>query len=1344
MAYNPNPLLVVDPYEAPRGPESPIETSPEDLRAFYEDMERREILERKLSKRKSNSGASVWSRKSVQHSTTSPPVQPTPTEPQRYASRVDLQEMGAEVGVAQIEERQDRDDSGPHLTTSRSVIVDARENAAWRENDAWAAVPLPTFTVKFNLHNPLGPRWYRNHHLIPPSHKRPSMRPPTFFSPSFPPMHTSSMPEHTDDTQGLSRTPSNSPLPTPTSSQTRVMDGGKPRSRKTSQTAPDTVDLLDLTDPWGTNWHHQSPYDIGQTTTVADNSEIPNRTRRASMTAMQSRHQSVTPSPLSQSTSAVHLHPAQPEIQIPRKLSKRHTPTVGSIFPSQPDETERKATSAPATPTDGMYISPSRDAAPSNSTSLPKRMSVAPPPVQSLTSKKEKRGSMLNRLAKKFSILRKPTEGAGSGSEWWHIDSPEAKRNLNAQTFERGRSSSPEKPHLDSLKRVPPPPMEPQAEPPPPPMESSQGANRLSLSSLETPYSMGRLTIANPDLPDSDKEAPVTSDVPPPPEKHKDLPRSPPDAQIQECIPIQTPPQSPVAPAFPIEARSRLDKPLPPPQIPTPQFSQLGLPDLNTPVISEQSLPPIPSQKSSPQRSHAHSPPPQTNIIHETPKRLPSQLRTTLPSPQNSSVPTDAVVGERSRTQSPPIDPPVLQETPKRSPSQLKLAAGLRKDPAARPDKDTIDPPTPTELPSVQTLAHHEPSRKTQSHMQESSSRNGVISPDTTPSRRNHAHEHTSSGHIPASHQPSEVRERPAEGSSSKRRSTRQARTQPRPEAIPAPVLVPFPTAQQEIPNHHLASYEAYEASPLSASSMLANPPTPYDHRLSLALSSDHTPPTLPPKSIYEGKTSHNVTPTDPSPSRQTETFKLVRSSSGNVYASSQTITAAGQQWEVVESMESRGYKEKSSSRTKDQEHRPRDHEQKSRARDQEPKSRETEYRARDSEHRSKDHDRRSKDYDRSSKDYEHRPRGYDRRTKESEPRYESRSKEYESKSQDHELRPKNYEPRDYEQRNKEHDYTYRSKESERRSKDYDHKRKDYEHSSRRESKSKTNVDNTDHHKSSHRSSKQPVHQEEFTQGRSNGKSGSRHEERARYEEASKSSRKRDEYRERRPERQATDTRSSSHHYSQSYPVPTQPPNPPSPPIRLERNPSLTARPTSELPSAADMNAMRAKESWEMERLWKARSMYGLEPNAPTTNFIPGPGSTSSRSDEAPTQGAVYGSSHTAYMVQTPFQSGRGTQIYHSMPTGPPPIIYSSPASIPSIPDSISSYEPYEHVYRPYPPTAVDYRSPPSMPRPALNNPLPEPPRESSYDPATLTSTRGGKRQSNDHWTKYNGITTAH
>jgi len=45
----------------------------------------------------------------------------------------------------------------------------------------------------------------------------------------------------------------------------------------------------------------------------------------------------------------------------------------------------------------------------------------------------------------------------------------------------------------------------------------------------------------------------------------------------------------------------------------------------------------------------------------------------------------------------------------------------------------------------------------------------------------------------------------------------------------------------------------------------------------------------------------------------------MVRSSSGNVYASWETISAAGQQWEIVESVEAKD-KRKKSSKTKEQE----------------------------------------------------------------------------------------------------------------------------------------------------------------------------------------------------------------------------------------------------------------------------------------------------------------------------------------------------------------------------------------------------------------------------------------
>lgn len=126
-----------------------------------------------------------------------------------------------------------------------------------KENKDWIAAPLPAHRMKYQLHNPVGPLWYQNHHLIPLSHLRPSGPPPSLFPPVFPSLTPSSS---SDDTaRVLSGTPPGSSPHTPNASQVGL--DGRPRSRRTSQTAQDNVDLLDVTDPWGTNWHHQSPYD---------------------------------------------------------------------------------------------------------------------------------------------------------------------------------------------------------------------------------------------------------------------------------------------------------------------------------------------------------------------------------------------------------------------------------------------------------------------------------------------------------------------------------------------------------------------------------------------------------------------------------------------------------------------------------------------------------------------------------------------------------------------------------------------------------------------------------------------------------------------------------------------------------------------------------------------------------------------------------------------------------------------------------------------------------------------------------------------------------------------------
>ncbi len=149
--------------------------------------------------------------------------------------------------------------------TGSSLVPDPlAELPAWYNKDSWSNGSM-SHKVRFPIHNPVGPRWYRNYHLIPPSHRQRSARPPSVFSPSFPPMaFSSTQQEQIDEYRaGPSRTPSGSPLPTPNSSQTKVEETAGKRSRKTSQTAHDNVDMLDVSDPWGTNWHHQSPYDIG-------------------------------------------------------------------------------------------------------------------------------------------------------------------------------------------------------------------------------------------------------------------------------------------------------------------------------------------------------------------------------------------------------------------------------------------------------------------------------------------------------------------------------------------------------------------------------------------------------------------------------------------------------------------------------------------------------------------------------------------------------------------------------------------------------------------------------------------------------------------------------------------------------------------------------------------------------------------------------------------------------------------------------------------------------------------------------------------------------------------------
>ncbi|KAH8102574.1 hypothetical protein BXZ70DRAFT_1006485 [Cristinia sonorae] len=380
---------------------------------------------------------------------------------------------------------------------ARSIVPDPlNELPPWYTQ---AADDVPTtaaaFRTKYPMHNPVGPRWYKNWHLAPSSLDN---RPPSLFSPSFPPMAASTDRVHESKMPGPSRTPSGSPLPTPTSSQTRIHDV-RVRTRKVSLTAHDNVDMLDGTDPWGTNWHHQSPYDLGSDRvspeTTSESPVTSSRPRRMSFNTG-SRHKTTIPSPLSQSTSAVNLQGELPPPRIPRRISKNRKP-FNDLFTGPPASGQAsKRISEPP-----LLHPPDRPLKRGSSTG-PSLSSGAPS-----LSDKEKRGSILGRLAKRFSVMRKPDHSRGTTSNSVETGSLMSdRRSMNTMPVSSSRSTpSPQKPPLHHTKssdvgrRIPPPsvhdvPLTPASEAPP------KDEDIDSVTSFEE-HRMRTLTIANPDEP---------------------------------------------------------------------------------------------------------------------------------------------------------------------------------------------------------------------------------------------------------------------------------------------------------------------------------------------------------------------------------------------------------------------------------------------------------------------------------------------------------------------------------------------------------------------------------------------------------------------------------------------------------------------------------------------------------------------------------------------------------------------------------------------------------------------------------------------------------------------------
>ncbi|KAJ7786563.1 hypothetical protein B0H16DRAFT_1876559 [Mycena metata] len=1040
--------------------------SPDELKAFYRDMERGD-LERKLSKRRSNS---IWSRKSLKRTTSNQSQQtasaPAPGPSLTSPSKTSLARRASRSIIEH--DRGESADTVPPVPVSRSIIPDRmKELPSWYRDN--------TPAMRYAMHNPVGPKWYRNHHLIPPANARSLGRPPSVFSPSFPPMPSAGSgidrSEESSRMPNLSRSSSNSPAPTPSSSQTQVEH--VPRSRKNSQTAHDNVDLLDGSDPWGNPWHHESPYDVGLSSSPVPFEENghaapqnPNnvpRSRTSSVTTAQNRRKTVTPSPLSQSTSAIHL-------QIPdgagnrngnaRRLSKRRT--VG-IFGG------RQASSSPNSPVKEP-----------NSRGTSPALLGPPPSFISVTDKKDKRSSVFGRIAKRFSISRKPTVVASM--EVTRQPSPVKRQPspVKRQPSPEKRQPSPEKQlglGVEPIKRVPPPTLHQESSssavvtPPPetPPQVEADRASSISLEA-ETPYTMGRLTVANPD-PGSVESTPVQREVPLPVEKREKA------AEHERGATDDTLSAGPPEP-------------------------QIVIQRTQSPVVHS------PSEVNSSRTSVPNPRPPSENVEVQSTRRAPSSA------------------------------PPPAPEKPSNSASN-----------GQRPNSSSAAPRTSGEYSSSPPTA--------------SASRGRTQSPPV--------------GHLLDKPQP------------------------PPPQPSPKLPAVPFP-ADAVTPTelaYRLPEMTA-DISPLSTSSMLVHPPTPYTKEM-LMPDEPEAPPPVPSKRSSRDPSPSQVSVTG----RETETFRLVRSASGTVYASSETIRAAGEQWEVVESSNSKG------------------------------------------KNRSQDRDR------------------------DSESRKEQRRQAKAEKEADHE-----------------------------------HQRVRSERSRKRQSTAEAGASSSQTFPQSEGRHRSPIPEMLVS----------------RQEEPKASRSKRDDDRERKAERKSVQV-------DPTLDKPQPAPPPPIPPrSRSREQASKSARPTSEVPTAADMNMMKAREAWDMDRLWKARSLSGMEPTGVATAPAPPPPPVP---NGKPTQSlpAVYGSSHTAFMVSTPFQQQPPAPIYHSMPSAPPPVIY--PAGYASPNGSSNSSTNANRA------STSDLSATSKPISPLLANPLPEPPRESPYEPAPLKLP--------DYWGKHTaGVTTAH
>jgi hypothetical protein len=273
-------------------------------------------------------------------------------------------------------------------------------------------------------------------------------------------------------------------------------------------------------------------------------------------------HRTNAPSPLSQSTSAVHLHPADqdapPPVALTRKLTKRRKPFEGIFGSSSSAPTSDTASTtlsiAGSSQTVTSKIFKRQSIFKSASTS-----SIAASVVPS--EKRQKHSSLLGRFARRLSIMRRPGHSRGGSFD----ASNDGSRRQSLQVTDRTSTTtrppsfaSPVSPSENPQStRVPPPQAGRTPSPDSTPLgtpedertgvgEQTQDGKRDSISSLEVSYSIGRLTVANPDVPSSVDDSPVNQSYPLPASRTAQASAPLPPHIKDKPLPPPVPPSSPV------------------------------------------------------------------------------------------------------------------------------------------------------------------------------------------------------------------------------------------------------------------------------------------------------------------------------------------------------------------------------------------------------------------------------------------------------------------------------------------------------------------------------------------------------------------------------------------------------------------------------------------------------------------------------------------------------------------------------------------------------------------------------------------------------------------------------